>query len=95
MGTRTLETAKFPATGGTGRREVGLSRLSLVVSHRQRPQQRKHPEPLRRAVADCLSSGHHGATSVFSSEAVRTLEVGFRRISYLPCECDEDAEPLI
>ncbi|CAM6042813.1 unnamed protein product [Sphagnum compactum] len=41
----------------------------------QRQHHRKRPEPLRRAVADCLSaSHHHTSTSLFPSEAVRTLQ---------------------
>jgi hypothetical protein len=41
----------------------------------QRQHQRKHPEPLRRAVADCLSASHHHTyTSLFPSEPVRTLQ---------------------
>lgn len=39
-------------------------------SQRPRQQVKKHPEPLRRAVADCLSSSHH----VFPTEALRTVQ---------------------
>jgi hypothetical protein len=51
----------------------GIARLAMA--QRQRQQQRKHPEPLRRAVADCLSATHHASTPMFPSEAVRTIQV--------------------
>jgi len=51
----------------------GIARLAMA--QRQRQQQRKHPEPLRRAVADCLSATHHASTPTFPSEAVRTIQV--------------------
>jgi hypothetical protein len=50
----------------------GIARLAMA--QRQRQQQRKHPEPLRRAVADCLSATHHASTPMFPSEAVRTIQ---------------------
>lgn len=38
---------------------------------------KKPPEPLRRAVADCLSpSSHHGSPAAVASDASRTLRVG-------------------
>lgn len=55
------------------KQKPGPPRLAMVASQRQRPLQRKPPEPLRRAVADCLSASHHG-TSAFTSEALRTLQ---------------------
>ncbi|KAL4188937.1 hypothetical protein AMTRI_Chr08g204570 [Amborella trichopoda] len=39
----------------------------------QRLRSQKPPEPLRRAVADCLSSSHHGTPSPLALEAARTL----------------------
>ncbi|XP_031485176.1 uncharacterized protein LOC116254156 isoform X1 [Nymphaea colorata] len=52
-------------------RSSGSSRFQ---SQRQRSAQaRKPPEPLRRAVADCLSSSHHFTQSPVASEAARTL----------------------
>ncbi|XP_058109747.1 uncharacterized protein LOC131252965 isoform X2 [Magnolia sinica] len=65
-------------------RSPGNSRLQHVgaVSQRQRSTAvKKTPEPLRRAVADCLSSAsslllpssHHGNPSVAASEAARKL----------------------
>lgn len=42
-------------------------------SQRPRQQAKKHPEPLRRAVADCLSSSQH----VSPTEALRTVQVIF------------------
>ncbi|XP_057812898.2 uncharacterized protein LOC131026903 isoform X1 [Cryptomeria japonica] len=56
------------------KRSPGPSRLQAVASQRQRPLQRKPPEPLRRAVADCLSSSHHGMSPALHSEAVRALQ---------------------
>eukprot|EP01018_Ginkgo_biloba_P020488 Gb_07792 [translate_table: standard] len=56
------------------RQAPGPSRLQVVASQRQRSLQRKPPEPLRRAVADCLSASHHGTSSALTSEAVRTLQ---------------------
>ncbi len=56
----------------------GIARLAMA--QRQRQQQRKHPEPLRRAVADCLSATHHASTPMFPSEAVRTIQV--RRLGF-------------
>ncbi|OAE25014.1 hypothetical protein AXG93_523s1190 [Marchantia polymorpha subsp. ruderalis] len=54
---------------------AGISRISQLGGHtRQRPQQRKHPEPLRRAVANCLSASYNATASAFTSEAVRTLQ---------------------
>jgi hypothetical protein len=58
--------------GGTG---AGPSRMGVGGHLRQRLQQRKHPEPLRRAVAHCLSASYQGTASAFTSEAVRTLQV--------------------
>lgn len=54
-----------------------IARQAMGQQQRQQRQhQRKHPEPLRRAVADCLSASHHHTyTSLFPSEAVRTLQV--------------------
>ncbi|KAG9445143.1 hypothetical protein H6P81_016483 [Aristolochia fimbriata] len=57
-------------------RSPGYSRLQFgAVSQRSRSSSgRKPPEPLRRAVADCLSSSlHHSNPSTVSSEAARTL----------------------
>ncbi|CAN6472475.1 unnamed protein product [Victoria cruziana] len=52
-------------------RSSGSSRFQ---SQRHRSAQaRKPPEPLRRAVADCLSSSHHFTQSAVASEAARTL----------------------
>jgi hypothetical protein len=53
-----------------------IARQAMGQQQRQQRQhQRKHPELLRRAVADCLSaSHHHTSTSLFPSEAVRTLQ---------------------
>ncbi|CAM6006988.1 unnamed protein product [Sphagnum balticum] len=53
-----------------------IARQAMGQQQRQQRQhQRKHPEPLRRAVADCLSaSHHHTSTSLFPSETVRTLQ---------------------
>lgn len=69
-------------------RSSGSSRLQVgaVSSQRQRSlSARKPPEPLRRAVADCLSSASsssslpasslHGNPSIAASEAARTLRV--------------------
>eukprot|EP00250_Pteridium_aquilinum_P014866 c22246_g1_i2 orf=735-1094(-) len=48
---------------------VGPSRFQAAPPQRNRPLPRKPPEPLRRAVAACLSASHHS-----SSEAVGTLQ---------------------
>lgn len=66
-------------------RGPGSSRLQFggVMSQRQRSLSvKKPPEPLRRAVADCLSSASsspgsslHGNPSIAASEATRTLRV--------------------
>ncbi|GKV28476.1 hypothetical protein SLEP1_g37526 [Rubroshorea leprosula] len=64
----------------------GSSRLQLAVSGMSRLRSsslKKPPEPLRRAVADCLSSSltsglssfHHGSYSMLLSDASRTLRV--------------------
>ncbi|GKU91905.1 hypothetical protein SLEP1_g5713 [Rubroshorea leprosula] len=64
----------------------GSSRLQVVGSGLSRLRSssvKKPPEPLRRAVADCLSSAsasgpssfHHGSSSTLLSEASRTLRV--------------------
>ncbi|EFJ12295.1 hypothetical protein SELMODRAFT_446707 [Selaginella moellendorffii] len=48
-----------------------------MVRGRQQQQhqhQRKAPEPLRRAVADCLSASHHASLPPLTSEPVRTLQ---------------------
>lgn len=58
--------------GGLSRRDgMGLGGRVPGGSQRPRQQAKKHPEPLRRAVADCLSSSHH----VSPTEALRTLQV--------------------
>ncbi|MCO5609249.1 hypothetical protein L7F22_063473 [Adiantum nelumboides] len=49
---------------------LGPSRFQAPSSQRNRALSRKPPEPLRRAVAACLSAPHHP-----SSEAVGTLQV--------------------
>ncbi|OVA03519.1 hypothetical protein BVC80_1651g18 [Macleaya cordata] len=59
-------------------RSPGSARLQFgAVSQRLRSSSfKKPPEPLRRAVADCLSSSsssHHGNPSTVASEAARTL----------------------
>lgn len=54
------------SVGGAGR---------VLSGQRPRHQQKKHPEPLRRAVADCLSCSPHASASVFPTEAVRTVQV--------------------
>ncbi|CAM6094015.1 unnamed protein product [Calypogeia fissa] len=61
-------------SGGVGVGGAGPSRMGSGVHSRQRLQQRKHPEPLRRAIAQCLSASYHGTASAFTSEAVRTLQ---------------------
>lgn len=48
---------------------IGPSRFQVPLSQRNRVPTRKPPEPLRRAVAACLSAPHHP-----SSEAVVTLQ---------------------
>ncbi|KAL3689988.1 hypothetical protein R1sor_016297 [Riccia sorocarpa] len=64
-----------PLAGERGGGAAGLSRISQLGGHqRQRPQQRKHPEPLRRAVASCLSASYNATASAYTSEAVRTLQ---------------------
>lgn len=68
-----LSKLRTPRGSPDVKQKPGPSRLAMVASQRQRPLQRKPPEPLRRAVADCLSASHHGA-SAFTSEALRTLQ---------------------
>lgn len=74
--------ASVLAEGATPSREPsyrdGLGLGGRVPGGSQRPRQsaKKHPEPLRRAVADCLSSSHH----VSPTEALRTVQV-FRLFS--------------
>lgn len=68
-----LSKFRTPSRSPDVKQKPGPSRLAMVASQRQRPLQRKPPEPLRRAVADCLSASHH-ATSAFTSEALRTLQ---------------------
>lgn len=53
----------------TGKSPLGPSRFQASSSQRIKPLPRKPPEPLRRAVASCLSATYHS-----SSEAVRTLQ---------------------
>lgn len=68
-----LSKPRTPRGSPDVKQKPGPSRLAMVASQKQRPLQRKPPEPLRRAVADCLSASHHG-TSAFTSEALRTLQ---------------------
>lgn len=59
----------------------GLSGRVAGGSQRPRQQAKKHPEPLRRAVADCLSSSHH----VSPTEALRTVQVLWSPASQSSC----------
>ncbi|KAL2632070.1 hypothetical protein R1flu_016756 [Riccia fluitans] len=64
-----------PLGGDRGVGLAGIPRISQLGGHQsQRPQQRKHPEPLRRAVASCLSASYNAIASAYTSEAVRTLQ---------------------
>lgn len=74
------EGAPASSSGGPSHRDsLGLGgRGGRVPGGSQRPRQqaKKHPEPLRRAVADCLSSSHH----VSPTEALRTVQVFILRL---------------
>lgn len=68
-------------------RSPASMRIQLASASRLRSSSlKKPPEPLRRAIADCLSSSalsHHGSPSAGASEASRTLRVRILLISQL------------
>ncbi|KAK6786334.1 hypothetical protein RDI58_014859 [Solanum bulbocastanum] len=71
---RTPATSRLPLGGAVAAGGGGVSGTSRLRSSSLK----KPPEPLRRAVADCLSSSssspaHHGTPSATASEASRTL----------------------
>jgi len=68
------------STFSSSRNSPGSARLQLQFGAVRSSSLKKPPEPLRRAVADCLSSAavatsHHGISPATSTDASRTLLV--------------------